>query len=355
MASAPDGPAGPADRDRLAGRGHCHKKAGSLARGQFALELTAEDAGWSWSSLRVVEIEPGASCTIDTGGEEMLVLPLAGSCTVSCTVSADGEGGVRYALAGRTSPFAGASDACYLPRATTAVIESPAGGRFALPGAKATSTLAPAYVPVESVPVELRGAGSCSRRVANVCFPGNVEAERLIVCEVLTPAGNWSSYPPHKHDEERDGETELEEVYYFEVAPGAGPDRAHHEGVAFQRVYGTKERPIEVLAEVRDRDVVLVPHGWHGPTMAAPGYDLYYLNVMAGPGRRAWLACDDPAHAWVRETWVGQDVDPRLLAGSAGAGSAGAGSAGAGPAGAGIGSSGIGSSGIGGGGTGSGT
>ncbi|MHB1783826.1 MAG: 5-deoxy-glucuronate isomerase [Acidimicrobiales bacterium] len=315
--SAPAGPgSGPAGTVGPAGRGHCHKKAGSLARGQFALELTAEDAGWSWSSLRVVEIAQGAACTIDTGGEEMLVLPLAGS----CTVSPGATGGVRYALTGRTSPFAGPSDACYLPCATTAVIESPSGGRFALPGAKATSTLPPAYVPVESVPVELRGAGSCSRRVANVCFPGNVEAERLIVCEVLTPAGNWSSYPPHKHDEERDGETELEELYYFEVAPGAGPDRAHHEGVAFQRVYGTAERPIEVLAEVRDRDVVLVPHGWHGPTMAAPGYDLYYLNVMAGPGRRAWLACDDPAHAWVRETWVGQDVDPRLLGGPAGGG-----------------------------------
>ena len=85
------------------------------------------------------------------------------------------------------------------------------------------------------------------------------------------------------------------------------------QGVAYQRVYGTVERPIDILAEVHTGDVVLIPHGWHGPSMAAPGYDLYYLNVMAGPGEdRAWLICDDPAHAWVRETWAEQAVDSRL-------------------------------------------
>jgi 5-deoxy-glucuronate isomerase len=127
---------------------------------------------------------------------------------------------------------------------------------------------------------------------------------------VLTPAGNWSSYPPHKHDEHRPGEeAELEDIYYFEVAdsPHGTP------GVGYQRVYGTADRPLDVLEEVRSGDVVLIPHGWHGPSMAAPGYDLYYLNVMAGPGdERAWLICDDPAHAWVRATWTDQPVDPRL-------------------------------------------
>jgi 5-deoxy-glucuronate isomerase len=138
---------------------------------------------------------------------------------------------------------------------------------------------------------------------------------------VVTPAGNWSSYPPHKHDEERPGvETQLEEIYYFEVqheggAAGAdGTDGTNGaDPVGYQRVYGTDERPIDVLAEVRSGDVVLVPHGWHGPAMAPPGYDLYYLNVMAGPGQeRAWLICDDPAHGWVRDTWSTQQVDPRL-------------------------------------------
>lgn len=161
--------------------------------------------------------------------------------------------------------------------------------------------------------MELRGAGSCSREVRNFGVPATLEAEAIIACEVVTPAGNWSSYPPHKHDEHRDGlESELEEIYYFEsqVARGGDP-RA--DAVGYQRVYGTDERPIDVLTEVRTGDVVLVPHGWHGPSMAPPGYDLYYLNVMAGPGpERAWLICDDPDHAWVRSTWDDQAVDPRL-------------------------------------------
>ena len=147
-----------------------------------------------------------------------------------------------------------------------------------------------------------------SRQVNNFGDPEVLNADRLIACEVLTPAGNWSSYPPHKHDEDRPGETALEEIYYYEVA---------REGMAYQRVYGSDQRPVDVLAEVRTGDVVLVPHGWHGPSMAAPGYDLYYLNVMAGPGERAWLICDDPAHTWVRDTWVGQPIDPRLPMGAA--------------------------------------
>jgi 5-deoxy-glucuronate isomerase len=127
----------------------------------------------------------------------------------------------------------------------------------------------------------------------------------MIVVEVLTPGGNWSSYPPHKHDEQRENEVELEEIYYFEVA-GSG-------GLGYQRVYSSgPDRQIDVLAEVRSGDVVLVPYGYHGPSMAAPGYDMYYLNVMAGPGERVWRFCDDPAHAWIRGTWEGQAIDPRL-------------------------------------------
>ncbi len=105
----------------------------------------------------------------------------------------------------------------------------------------------------------------------------------------------------------------LEEIYYFELSDGAGLDRpASDSPVGYQRVYGTAERPVDVLAEVRSGDVVLIPHGWHGPSMAVPGYDMYYLNVMAGPGERRWLICDDPDHAWIRQTWDGQQADPRL-------------------------------------------
>jgi len=173
------------------------------------------------------------------------------------------------------------------------------------------------HVGVDEVPVELRGAGQASREVRNFGVPGVLEAESLIACEVVTPAGNWSSYPPHKHDTHREGvESQLEEIYYHEVQAADGATEGA-DPIGYLRVYGTADREIDVLAEVRTGDVVLVPYGWHGPAMAAPGYDLYYLNVMAGPGpERAWLICDDPAHGWVRDTWTSQAVDPRLPLGS---------------------------------------
>ncbi len=264
------------------------------------VRITPERAGWEFCGLRVVTLPPGAAYGGDTGNCEMVVLPLTGSCSVE---SADGNAD----LAGRPSVFAAVTDCAYVPLGNEFSLTSGVGGRFALASARARRRLPFRHVRADEVAVELRGAGSCSRQINNFAMPGVLDADRIIACEVLTPAGNWSSYPPHKHDEDRPGESVLEEIYYFEVAPGpAGP------GVAYQRVYGTAERPADILAEVGTGDVVVIPHGWHGPSMAAPGYDLYYLNVMAGPGKREWLACDDPAHAWVRNTWTGQAVDPRL-------------------------------------------
>jgi 5-deoxy-glucuronate isomerase len=252
-----------------------------------------ETAGWAYSGLRVLDLAAGESRSFDTGPDEMLVLPLSGSATVSC-------GGSAAALDGRPSVRSGPTDFAYLPVGSAVTVSSVDGGRYALPAARASRRLDFRVEPAGKVPVELRGAGSCSRQVNNFCTPEAFEADKLIACEVLTPGGNWSSYPPHKHDEDRPGESVLEEIYWFEVAGG---------GMAYQQVYGTSA----VLAEVRTGDVVLIPDGWHGPSMAAPGYDLYYLNVMAGPAaERAWLISDDPAHAWVRSTWADEAVDPRL-------------------------------------------
>ena len=278
-----------------------YRKAGTLADGPYSLVLTAAEAGWSYSALRVLELRPGESADIETGGSEMLVLPLAGACAVECDEQ-------RFELAGRDSVFTAVTDFAYLPRDARARVASSRGGRFALPAAAARRRLAARYGPAGGVPVELRGAGACSRQVNNFCTPEAFDADRLIACEVLTPAGNWSSFPPHKHDTERDGESVLEEIYYFEVGAGpAGP------GMGYHRVYSSDDRPADVVAEVRSGDVVLVPYGWHGPSMAVPGYDMYYLNVMAGPGaERAWQICDDPAHAWIRGTWPAQRPDPRL-------------------------------------------
>jgi len=269
--------------------------AGSSGDGAFSLVVTPESAGWTYSGLRVLELRAGGAHTWATGGDEMIVLPLSGSCLVTC----DGE---TFELQGRREVFSRVSDFAYVPRDATVTVTSAGGGRFALPSARCTRRLSPRYGAAEDVPVELRGAGQASRQVNNFCSPEAFECDKLIAVEVLTPGGNWSSYPPHKHDEDRPGESVLEEIYYF-----ATP------GLAYQRVYGTADRPIDVLAEVRTGDVVLIPHGWHGPSMAAPGYDLYYLNVMAGPAdERRWLFCDDPAHAWIRGTWGYQPVDLRL-------------------------------------------
>jgi 5-deoxy-glucuronate isomerase len=260
--------------------------------------VTPEEAGWGYSGLRILSLPAGGSWRGGTGEDEILVLPLSGACTVDA-----GGGAHRAELTGRASVFAGVTDYAYVPRDSELALSTRDGGRFALCTARAERRFPFRYVPAEDVPVELRGAGACSRQVHNFGTPQALEADRLIACEVLTPAGNWSSYPPHKHDEECPGESVLEEIYYYEVAGG---------GMAYQRVYGTPQRPADLLAEVRTGDVVLIPHGWHGPSMAVPGYDLYYLNVMAGPGERAWLIHDDPAHAWIRDTWAHQAVDPRL-------------------------------------------
>lgn len=273
----------------------------STSGGTWRLDISPENAGWDWTGLRVAELAAGESVIFSTEGIEVVVLPLAGSAVVR-------SGADEAELAGRSSVFAGITDFAYVGRGCDVVLTSALGGRFAIPSARASRDFPFRHVLAADVPVELRGAGTCSRQINNFCTPDAFDADRLIACEVLTPGGNWSSYPPHKHDEERDGETALEEIYYYEVAVGpTGP------GVGYQRVYGTDDRPIDVLAEVRSGDAVLIPHGWHGPSMAAPGYDLYYLNAMAGPGpERAWRVCDDPAHAWVRGTWAAQAVDPRL-------------------------------------------
>jgi 5-deoxy-glucuronate isomerase len=279
-----------------------HLVAGSAAGGSYVLEVTPESAGWGHAGLRVLELPAGGDHTLDTGPDELVVLPLSGGLVLTCEDQ-------TLTLTGRSNVFAGPTDFAYLPLGATATLHSRGGGRFALCGARAGRRLPVRHVPAAEIPVELRGTGRCSRQVNNFATADVFEADAIIACEVITPGGNWSSYPPHKHDETSEVESELEEIYYFEVAPGP----QGQPGMAYHRVYGTAERPIDVLAEVGNGDVVLVPHGWHGPSVAAPGHDLYYLNVMAGPGpERAWRIVDDPAHAWIRGTWAGEDVDPRL-------------------------------------------
>jgi 5-deoxy-glucuronate isomerase len=268
------------------------------ATSPYTVDVSPESAGWTESSLRVVELD--SDLTLETAYTEVMILPLSGQ----GSVAADGE---TFELSLRTSVFDGPADMVYLGTGQTFTLSGE--GRFAICGARAARPLPNRRVAAADVPVELRGTGNCSRQVHNFGTAGVFEADSLIACEVITPGGNWSSYPAHKHDENTPVESALEEIYYFEI--DSGPDDSR--GFGYHRVYGTPDRPIEVLEEVRSGDVVLVPHGYHGPSVAAPGYHMYYLNVMAGPGEeRAWKIVDDPEHAWLRGTWEDQAVDPRL-------------------------------------------
>lgn len=290
---------------------HWFHPRGRLARDGWESVVDRSLDAWRHTGLRVAELAEG-EIALGADGVERIVVPLSGSFTVRYRTDA-GSAEAEQALAGRASVFAGPTDVLYLPTGTAAVVTG--RGRVAVAEAPATVARPVAYLRAGDVPVELRGAGASSRQVHNFGTPGVLDADRLIVCEVITPAGNWSSYPPHKHDESLPGrESRLEEIYYFETAvtrDAAAPPTADPFG--YLRTYASAAGAIDTLAEVRTGDVALVPFGWHGPCVAAPGYDLYYLNVMAGPdAERAWLISHDPAHAWVRDTWHDQDVDPRL-------------------------------------------
>lgn len=285
---------------------------GSASEDQWDVSLGTADSstainGWTHTGLKVATLKPGTAVELPAAGEERIVVPLNGR----FTVTVEGE---AYDLAGRPHVFSGPTDVLYSGIHKAITISSDAGGRVAIATAPARNGYPTRHITATEIPVELRGAGNCSRQVHNFGTPAALEADRFIVCEVLTPAGNWSSYPPHKHDEEKDGETALEEIYYFETQVSAGsPAPGDSDAIGYQRVYASDDRPIDINAEVRTGDTILVPYGWHGPAMAAPGYDLYYLNVMAGPGPvRDWLISDDPHHGWIRQTWDSSAIDPRL-------------------------------------------
>lgn len=282
--------------------------AGSLATSLFDVELTPERAGWTYSGLRVLTLPTAGSIDFETGEFEMVVLPLSGSCSVIC----EGE---KYDLSGRTSVFERVTDFAYVPRDAHVSLTSDRGGEFALCMAKAERKLTPKYGPVDGVSIETRGAGPATRQVTNFLSPSVWDhADRLMCVELLTPDGNWSSYPPHKHDESPECEVNNEEIYYFRIGK-AGTTNYSSDGFGMHRTYvveGDPGDPFEVDTPVRDGDVFLVPRGYHGPCIAAPGYPMYYLNVLAGPGgERSMAFCDDPTHHWVRDQWEGMATDPR--------------------------------------------
>jgi 5-deoxy-glucuronate isomerase len=283
-----------------------HRPAGSLADGADPVLLTPERAGWTSAGLRVLRLAAGEQRAIDTGDSEVAVLPLS---ITGLRVEADGE---RFELAGRASVFARVTDFVYGGRETTLTLHAgPAGGEVALAAARCGRRLAPRYGPAEDVAIEVRGAGPATRQVTNFLSPEAWgHADKLMAVELLTPDGNWSSYPPHRHDDSPECPVNNEEIYYFRIGR-AGSTEYDPDGFGMHRLY-TRDGVIDENAAVRDGDVFLIPRGYHGPCIAAPGYTMYYLNVLAGPGgERSMAFCDDPAHHWVRESWNAMAPDPR--------------------------------------------
>ncbi len=268
-------------------------RATDLARGDFSLELRPSDADWIYSGLRIARLAPGQSVRVPTDDVETGVLSISGS----AEVVVDGQ---HIELQGRASPFSGPSDFVYVPVGAKAHVRSDDGAELALMNALADRRLPVAYIAAEHVMVTSRGAGNCARLVRSFCVPELLDAQRLLAVEIVTPGGNWSSYPPHKHDEESAHEVPLEEIYYFRTA---GPPAFALHTVYRRHPAGALDASVSM---VEDGDLVVVPDSYHGPTVAGPGYDLYYLNVLAGPSRRALAVCDDPSHAWIRDRWSGE-------------------------------------------------
>ncbi|UZW54346.1 5-deoxy-glucuronate isomerase [Sphingobium sp. JS3065] len=246
------------------------------------LDITPESAGWNYVGFRVVRLAPGRVYEGNEPGREACLVILSG------TISVTGGKEHFVGLGARAGVFDGPPTSVYVPAGTRYRIETVGVAEIAICTAPATGKGQLRVIRPEDVGLETRGQGTNTRFVRNI-LDDKAEAESLLVVEVITPGGHWSSYPPHKHD--RDAypeETFLEETYYHRLSP--------RQGFAFQRVY-TDDRSIDETISVEDGDVVMVPRGYH-PVGAPHGYDLYYLNVMAGP-RRSWVFANDPAHEWI--------------------------------------------------------
>jgi 5-deoxy-glucuronate isomerase len=241
--------------------------------------VTPESAGWDYVGFEAVHLRDG-QIERDTADRECCIVAIAGTCVVE---SRHG----RWEIGGRPDPWSGAPDAAYLPRGTEFIVAGDA--EVGLCYAPAPNGGADARVlPGDEIEPELRGHGNQERTVHPILM-GDRDAESLLVCEVLTPGGHWSSYPPHKHDRDAlPDESFLEETYYHRLNP--------ERGFALQRVY-TDERDLDESVAAGNGDTVLVPRGYH-TVSAPPGYELYYLNVMAGP-TRTWAIQNDPNHEWM--------------------------------------------------------
>jgi 5-deoxy-glucuronate isomerase len=269
------------------------------------ISVTVERAGWEYTSLTVRKMAQGERWSFNTGNQEVCLVPLGGRCVVRARSE-------TWEIGERENVFAGLPWGLYLPIETEFEVTATTALELAACGARAEETFPPALITPDDIAVEIRGGGNATRQINHIVKP-DFPAHRLLIVEVFTPSGNWSSYPPHKHDvSNMPTEADLEEIYYYRIDP---PD-----GFALQRLY-TADGSVDRAYVIHDGDLLLVPEGYH--VFAVPqGYTGYYLNVLAGnESVRTMQPSDDPRYAWVRETWTPdqtqgitswQDIDHRI-------------------------------------------
>ena len=254
--------------------------------------FSRQEAGWEWMSFFVRRLQPAGVFRTRTENEEAAFVLLGGNCLADW-----GQGAQR--IGKRKNVFEGFPFTLYLPAQSEVTFTAETPCEIAECRVPSEARLAPKLITPGDVVSSLRGGGNVSRQIVDVITP-LFPADKLMVIEVYTPGGNWSSYPPHKHDVHNPPtEVDLDEIYYYRIRQS--------EGFAFQHLY-SGEHAGERTLKIRDGDAVLVRSGYH-PVVAGPGYDVYYLNFLAGSSR-ALAVTEDPQHVWIRSTW--NSTDPRL-------------------------------------------
>jgi 5-deoxy-glucuronate isomerase len=265
-----------------------------LAPGQWGelLHLSRQSAGWQWMSFFVRRLAQGEVWENRSDTEERALVLLGGRCRADW-------GSSPRRIGERTNVFDGLPYALYLPAGSGLHITAETECELAVCSVPSNACLEPRLVTPKDVAVSLRGGGNASRQIVDIMRP-DFPADKLMLVEVYTPGGNWSSFPPHKHDVHAPpGEVDLDEIYYYRMRQPAA--------YAHQRLY-TKDGRRDVTLTVHDGDLVMVRDGYH-PVVAGHGYDVYYLNCLAGSAR-SLANTEDDEHTWVRSTW--KDIDARL-------------------------------------------
>ncbi|WP_079474085.1 5-deoxy-glucuronate isomerase [Marinococcus halophilus] len=247
------------------------------------LKITPDSAGWEYIGFEVFKLSQGQTVKKETLSNEVCIVILSGKVNIATEKEKYENIGHRMSVFEWTPPYS-----VYVPPKDQYAIQALTEVEYVVCAAPGKGTYEARLITPEDVKVSTRGSGNLTRYIHDI-LPEQANADSLLVVEVLTPQGSWSGFPPHKHDEDNlPHESKLEETYYHKINP--------ENGFAYQRVY-TDDNLLDENLAVKNDEAVLVPKGYH-PVAAPPGYDVYFLNVMAGP-IRTWNFKNDPEHEWL--------------------------------------------------------